>query len=143
MKKKSSRKVSAANRRSLEPVVRPRASALELALAACRSIRFAVTQADRYSGEYSLNDILAADKLAREAVAAAANEARRTDEILQRMDRQDLEIIRLEDAIRWALGEKGDFPSRPEGAGSYYWRAELRKRAGMSRANVPSEPRHE
>lgn len=43
---------------------------LELALAACRSIRFATTNATRFGGEYSLNDLLAADRLAREALLA-------------------------------------------------------------------------
>jgi len=43
---------------------------LELALAACRSIRFASDNALRHGGEYSLNDLLAADKLAREALAS-------------------------------------------------------------------------
>lgn len=40
----------------------------ETALAACRSIRFAVKNATRHGGDFSLNDILAADKLAREAL---------------------------------------------------------------------------
>ena len=39
------------------------------------------------------------------------------------------EIKVLLDAILWALGEKGDFPSRPAGAGAYWWRSELRRRA--------------
>jgi phage shock protein A len=43
----------------------------ELAFAACRSIRFANDQAVRHGGDYSLNDLLAADKLAREALAPA------------------------------------------------------------------------
>ena len=38
------------------------------ALAACRSIRFANNQAVRHGGEYSLNDLLAADRLAKEAL---------------------------------------------------------------------------
>ncbi|MBI5768735.1 MAG: hypothetical protein HZA93_13135 [Verrucomicrobia bacterium] len=41
---------------------------VETALAACRSIRFAVNNAARYQGEYNLNDIEAADRLAREAL---------------------------------------------------------------------------
>lgn len=43
---------------------------LDLALAACRSIRFANDNAMRHGGEYSLNDLLAADKLARDALAS-------------------------------------------------------------------------
>jgi hypothetical protein len=46
----------------------PKDSQLDTALAACRSIRFAVKQASRHGGEFSLNDILAADRLAREAL---------------------------------------------------------------------------
>ncbi len=35
-------------------------------------------------------------------------------------------------AIRWSLGEAGsDFGPRPEGAGAYWWRTELRRRAGL------------
>lgn len=41
---------------------------LDLALAACRSIRFANTNAVRHGGEYSLNDLLAADRLAKQAL---------------------------------------------------------------------------
>jgi len=41
----------------------------ELAFAACRSIRFATENAVRHGGEYSLNDLLAADKLARDAIS--------------------------------------------------------------------------
>lgn len=43
-------------------------SPADLALAACRSIRFAVKNAERFKGEYNLNDILAADQLARQAL---------------------------------------------------------------------------
>lgn len=41
----------------------------DAALAACRSIRFAGSNAVRHGGEYSLNDLLAADRLAKEALA--------------------------------------------------------------------------
>lgn len=41
-----------------------------------------------------------------------------------------------EAAIRWALGEEGDFAFRPEGAGAYWWRTELRQRASL----FPQEP---
>ena len=41
---------------------------VQSAFAACRSICFAVENAARYGGEFSLNDILAADRLAREAL---------------------------------------------------------------------------
>lgn len=34
-------------------------------------------------------------------------------------------------AIKWALGEKGDFPIRREGDGPYHWRTKLRKLAGL------------
>lgn len=43
----------------------------DLAFAACRSIRFATEQAVRHGGDYSLNDLLAADKLARDALKPA------------------------------------------------------------------------
>ncbi len=41
---------------------------LGVALAACRSIRFAITNATRHGGKFSLNDLLAADRLANEAL---------------------------------------------------------------------------
>lgn len=45
---------------------------IDAAFAACRSIRFAVKNAARFGGEFSLNDLLAADKLAREALGETA-----------------------------------------------------------------------
>ena len=44
----------------------------EAAFAACRSIAFATANAMRHGGDYSLNDLLAADKLAREAIRPTA-----------------------------------------------------------------------
>lgn len=37
----------------------------------------------------------------------------------------------LREAIEWALGENGEFRQKPEGAGNYWWRKELRQRAGL------------
>lgn len=45
---------------------------------------------------------------------------------------QDRRIARYERAIRWACGEVGSFPVRPEGKGAYYWRTELRERSGLA-----------
>ncbi len=42
------------------------------------------------------------------------------------------ELRRLQMAVRWALGEVGDFPMRQNGQGAYWWRTELRRRAGLS-----------
>lgn len=36
----------------------------------------------------------------------------------------------LAEAALWALGYVGDFPSRQEGQGAYWWRPEFRKRCG-------------
>lgn len=47
-------------------------------------------------------------------------------------------VSELENAIAWALGENGDFPPCPEGAGAYWWRTELRKRC----AAQPNEKAH-
>lgn len=38
---------------------------------------------------------------------------------------------RLCDVIDWALGEAGEFPIRKRGEGVYWWRKELRRRAGL------------
>lgn len=42
---------------------------------------------------------------------------------------------RLESSVRWALGESGDFRSRKDGEGAYWWRTELRKRAELKEAS--------
>lgn len=39
---------------------------------------------------------------------------------------------KAEAAIRWALGEEGDFPPRGEGEPAYWWRKELRRLASLS-----------
>lgn len=55
-----------------------------------------------------------------------------------RRDRRDLKILRR--AVRWALGELGEFPLRPEGAGLYWWRGDLRRAAGRAaRSPYPYE----
>ena len=59
-------KAPAALKAAVAPVRTP--AQVELAFAACRSINFATENAVRHGGEYSLNDLLAADKLAREAL---------------------------------------------------------------------------
>ena len=40
-------------------------------------------------------------------------------------------MLRYESAIKWALGEIGEFPTRKEGDGAYWWRNKLRKCAGF------------
>lgn len=46
----------------------PRVVEIEAAFAACRSIRFGFKNAARYGGEWNLNDLIAADRLSREAL---------------------------------------------------------------------------
>lgn len=48
----------------------------------------------------------------------------------------EAEVARLRDAILWACGVRGEFPIRREGQGAYYWRKELRERAGISDAEL-------
>lgn len=57
--------------------MKPSEAQIEAAFAACRSIRFAVDQAARHGGDFSLNDLLAADLLAREALAPPVQETDR------------------------------------------------------------------
>lgn len=45
----------------------------------------------------------------------------------------------LDAAVHWALGERDTFPLRPEGSGAYWWRSELRQRAGLA-PNIASPP---
>lgn len=40
-------------------------------------------------------------------------------------------IRELENAVRWACGEIGDFPGEDTSKGRYHWRRELRLRAGV------------
>lgn len=52
------------------------------------------------------------------------------------LTQKDAEIEKLTKAIRWALGEEGEFGTEPEPlAGKYrrrfWWRSELRQRAGL------------
>ncbi len=42
------------------------------------------------------------------------------------------ELAKLRRAIKWALGEGGEFPPRAPGEGSYWWRKQLRKKAGKA-----------
>lgn len=49
--------------------------------------------------------------------------------------RTNHELNKMASAIRWACGyDEGDpdFSARPKGAGPYWWRSELLRRAGMS-----------
>jgi hypothetical protein len=46
---------------------------------------------------------------------------------------------RMENAIRWALGETDDFPPREPGQGAFWWRTELRRRAGLTYTPPPSQ----
>lgn len=49
------------------------------------------------------------------------------------MTKKELEAQnkRYERAIRWALGELGEFRTREDGEGGFWWRTELHKRAGL------------
>ena len=58
------------------------------------------------------------------------------DELVALLAEMEDEQIRLRSAIEWALGENGDFePPHEETAnvkqGKYWWRSELRSRAGL------------
>jgi len=48
-------------------------------------------------------------------------------------------VRELEDAIRWALGEVGDFPARGPAQGAYWWRSELLRRARLTKPKTPHE----
>ena len=49
------------------------------------------------------------------------------------------ECDRLREAILWACGMRGKFPIRQEWQGAYYWRKELRERAGISYEEIDSQ----
>lgn len=50
------------------------------------------------------------------------------------MTKKELEAQnrRYERALRWALGELGEFRHREDGEGAFWWRTELQKRAGLA-----------
>jgi hypothetical protein len=43
----------------------------------------------------------------------------------------DSQEARYFHALRWALGVNGEFPTRKDGQGAYWWRTELQRRAGL------------
>lgn len=51
--------------------------------------------------------------------------------LLRIVDNQQARIAELESAIKWALGEEGEFGGETPEKGRYWWRTELRKRAGL------------
>ncbi len=52
-------------------------------------------------------------------------------------DEARAEVGRLKDAVRWALGENGNFSPRERGQGAYWWRSSLRRRAGLDKEPTP------
>jgi hypothetical protein len=54
--------------------------------------------------------------------------------VMERARALEKERDALRAAVLWALGQAGDFAHRPEGAGLYWWRTELRRRAALDRA---------
>jgi hypothetical protein len=78
---------------------------------------------------------------------AAAIRARKQDDIrnlkqlhddtFAALAQAEARVAALEGAIRWALGEEGEFPAVPDGRHSlYWWRKELRARAALA----PGQP---
>lgn len=57
------------------------------------------------------------------------------DELVEVLQEMEKEQIKLRSAIEWALGENGRFEKPNELAnaksGEFWWRAELRRRAGL------------
>lgn len=51
------------------------------------------------------------------------------EELVTLLEALEADNINLRSAIEWALGERGDFPPKPEGGKPYWWRTELRKRS--------------
>ena len=60
--------------------------------------------------------------------------------VLAALEKAQADAERYESAIRWALGEGGEFPPREEVQGRYWWRTELRRRAAL--ASVPTSAEH-
>jgi len=47
----------------------------------------------------------------------------------RRIAELEAQLATLDLAVKWALGEEGNFGPRPKKVGTYWWRTELRKRA--------------
>lgn len=65
------------------------------------------------------------------SVSAAQRAAVEIKHLRKKLESAESALRAQQDAIRWALGELGDFPARQEGQGAYWWRTELRRRAAM------------
>lgn len=66
----------------------------------------------------------------------------RIDDLVLKLGTFTAERDALKAAILWALGGEGsNFRTRAEGEGAYWWRTELRRRAGMSaESSAPTPP---
>lgn len=53
------------------------------------------------------------------------------DALKQQLEASQREAA-MQEAILWALGENGEFALRPEKAGAYWWRTELRQRSNQN-----------
>lgn len=92
------------------------------------------------------NQVHAENETLREAVTRATAAASDNFQIIQQL-RAELTALReerdrLRAAIRWALGEEGEFGEEPPPlAGQYrqryWWRTELRNRAGLEGQQTP------
>ena len=60
---------------------------------------------------------------------------------LRALDAIEQRVQELEAAVRWALGERGEFRVRASHEGAFYWRTELRERAFGRAAAVLAEGR--
>ena len=54
------------------------------------------------------------------------------EELVTLLEAMESVNIKLRSAIEWALGERDEFLSKPEGGKPFWWRTELRKRAGLT-----------
>lgn len=65
---------------------------------------------------------------------AALDEAlERHHKLVRTMGKLRRKNARLLEAVLWALGESDTFTPRAEGDGQYWWRKELRRRAGLTK----------
>ena len=96
----------------------------------------------RCVGEQSAR-LAAADRERDEAMEElkhAADHARLRVSLRHERDAALARVETLLDALNWAMGANGTFPFREEGQGAYWWRTELRERAGL--VWVPEEEKY-
>lgn len=95
-------------------------------------IRIVTQYWDRDGTLLAENDSFSESQAAVRKLRADLNDAvRQLAKQSRDLDSCERRLLALGQAVKWALGENGEFKPRPSKGGSFWWREELRRRAGM------------